>query len=232
MKPRTAVVLLLVTACASVDEAPLPGYVLVFDQDADDAVVAADFAFSDPSAWSWTAAGELELKGASDYAPPHRSPTSIALLPHTDVADFVLEAEVLQTGREYGHRDLCLFFAFQSAERYYYAHLATAPDDHAHNVFLVDRAPRTRVGEIPARGVDWGDGVWHRVRLERTSADGAIRVFFDGAPSAVLSASDATLPRGRVGLGSFDDTGRFRRIRVWAPAGSALAVASADPFGR
>ena len=31
--------------------------------------------------------------------------------------DFVLEADLLQTGRQYGHRDLCLFFGFVSPIR-------------------------------------------------------------------------------------------------------------------
>ena len=176
------------------------------------------FDLTDPSAWEVTLRtgpeGEavpcLELVGSSDYAPPHRSPRSIALLRERELGDFVLEASLMQTGREYGHRDLCLFFGHRGPARFYYVHLATSPDEHAHNVFLVDGADRRRIAEIPDEGVDWGTEEWHRVRLERTLADGAIRVWFDG--ELVLEASDHTHGRGRVGFGSFDDTGAFAQI--------------------
>jgi len=39
-------------------------------------------------------------------------------------------------------------------------------------------------------------------------------VFVDGSATAVLHANDTTIPSGRVGLGSFDDTGEFRRLAV------------------
>jgi hypothetical protein len=72
--------------------------------------------------------------------------------------------------------------------------------------------------------VDWGENEWHRVRVEREGPE--IRVFFDDLQ--VLSASDATLLEGRVGLGSFDDTGRFRRLRLYAP--QARRDDPADPW--
>jgi hypothetical protein len=52
------------------------------------------------------------------------------------------------------------------------------------------------------------------VRLERDGATGRIDVFVDDSAKPVLHATDTTIPSGRVGLGSFDDTGEFRRLSV------------------
>ena len=55
---------------------------------------------------------------------------------------------------------------------------------------------------------------WHRVRLERDGTTGRIEIFVDGAAQPALRATDTTIEAGRVGLGSFDDTGEFRGFSV------------------
>jgi len=189
------------------------------------------FDFSDPAAWIHGRGTDgrpdrLELSAASAYSPSFRSPLSIALWRDVEVEDFTLEADLLQTGREYGHRDLCLFFGFVDPAHFYYAHLASQPDDHAHNLFLVDGADRRRLAPVPARGVQWGTDRWHRVRLERGLGDGSIRLWLDG--ELVLEARDSTFGRGRVGFGSFDDSGAVRRIELSAPGG--VRVRTTNPF--
>lgn len=214
----TLLPIILGVACQSVPENPgfVPaGWQLRLDQDFADAQSArAAFEFSDPKAWRIDA-GTLELVGPSDYRPPVRSPRSIALLADLRVGDFVLEAEVQQTGREYGHRDLCVFFGYQAPDRFYYTHVASKADPHAHSIFLVDRNPRRSIATKRTQGVHWGRNAWHRIRVNRNTQVGTIDVFFDGTP--ILHARDRTLLAGRVGLGSFDDTGRFRRFRLWTP---------------
>ena len=217
MRPQLAI--LVLAGCAS---AP---YELGFENP--ESIEALDF--SDPAAWRWSD-GSLELFAASDYEPPHRSPRNIALLREVVAGDFVLEAELMQTGREYGHRDMCLFFGFESPERYYYVHLASEPDQNAHNVFLVDRAPRRNLTPVAAQGIDWGENAWHRVRLVRMSATGRIEVYFDDMRAPVLVAHDTTLSTGRIGFGSFDDTGRVRRVRMRG-ADLRRVSGTADPFG-
>ncbi len=214
---------LLMAACASAPPDGAPSgerWPLVYAQDFTTAASRDDFACSDPSQWRWTDADgrpSLELRGKSTYQPPFRAPTSQAILTRMQVADFDLECEVLQTGREYGHRDLCLFFGWQSAERFYYVHLATTPDPNAHNVFVVDRAPRTNLTPVATHGIDWGSGVWHHVRLQRRVVTGEIAVYWDHSPEPILIATDRRLDWGHVGLGSFDDSGRFAKLRIWAP---------------
>ena len=213
-----AMTLVLGSACGSTVPAPpdwIPeGFHLVYAQDFADASSLEAFDFSDPSAWRWAPdkrGGTLELLGGSEYQPPVRSPTSLAILKKPVVGDFVLRVDLLQTGREYGHRDLCLFFGYTGPSSYYYVHLAPAPDERAHNVFIVNDADRARIGPIPTSGFGWRD-VWHTVRLERIGD--SIRVFADDDPEPVLEASDATFPSGRIGFGSFDDQGKFARVRI------------------
>lgn len=202
--------------------APVPaGWNLVLEQHFDSADALRSLAATDPKAWQFSANGlthALELVRQSDYTPPVRSPLNIVLLADGTVGDFLLEADLVQTGREYGHRDLCLFFGFQDPSHFYYVHLATKADDHAHNVFLVNGAPRVKITRPETDGVQWGLGIWHKVRLERRLADGSIRVFFDDLARPVMTATDRTFGAGWIGFGSFDDTGKIDNVRLWSPA--------------
>src|SRR5690606_18558335 len=83
---------------------------------------------------------KLALVSQSDYSPPVRSPLNIARVAELDVSDFVLDVQAKQTGREYGHRDLCFFFGYQDPSHFYYVHLASVADAHANSIFLVNGA--------------------------------------------------------------------------------------------
>ncbi len=203
---------------ATIDANAPASWPLVFDSSFEDASSIGAFVFSDDAGWRWSEEhGALELYARCDYAPPHRSPLGMALLAGLELGAFDLEFEVRQSGEEYGHRDLCFFTGWQAPDRYYYTHLATTPDERANNIFVVDAAPRTRLCEVPAVGTDWGSDVWHTVRIERRLDPARMSVFFDDVEQAVLETDDVRFARGRVGFGSFDDTGLLRALRVWAP---------------
>lgn len=197
------------------------GYKLLYQQNFDDRSASNDFRMTDPGAWRVAtehANGALELAAQSKYQPPVRSPVNIALIANQVFGDFVLEADLVQTGKEYGHRDMCLFFGFQGPDKFYYAHLATAADDHAHNIFIVNGQPRTKIAAETTKGVHWGLGVWHKVRLERKTADGSIRVFFDDMTKPIMTTHNKVFDNGYIGFGSFDDTGKVDNIRIWGPS--------------
>ncbi|MEZ6015439.1 MAG: PQQ-binding-like beta-propeller repeat protein [Planctomycetota bacterium] len=188
---------------------------------------------SNPESWTLTTPGRLPilaLEATEDhYAPPVRSPHRIALADGATFGDFRLTVEAQQTSREYGHRDLCVVFGFQAPDRFYYTHFATTPDQNACNVFLVDGAPRRPLAPIPARGVDWGatrgegaEPPWRRLTVERQGD--LVRAWFEG--ELILEARDTTLGAGLVGLGSFDDSGRFRNLVVTGTPGPP----STSPF--
>jgi hypothetical protein len=214
--------LVLLAACASDPDAvpPPDGWSLVYAQDFERPDAAEDLVASDADAWRVTRAdknGYLELFAQSDYQPAHRSPLAVALLVGPVVGDFVLEADLLQTGRDYDHRDLCVFFGVRDPEHYNYVHLATMADDSAHQVHLVDGADRRAVTTARTFGVEWGRDRWHHVRVERDLSRERLRVFFDRSEHPVLEARDVTLGEGWIGLGSFDDVGCFDNVRLWAP---------------
>ena len=121
MRPLRALALpLLVAGCIPFDAEAYP---TVYEQTCAEASCLEDFVFTDATKWRMREgdhAPALELVGRSDYRPPHRSPLSIALIEGVEVQDFDLDVDLLQTGRNYGHRDLCLFFGVQSKSRFSY----------------------------------------------------------------------------------------------------------------
>src|SRR5688500_7267958 len=168
-------------ALAAEDQIP-KGYKLLYEQTFENPDSIQQFQMTDTNAWKYSKeekGGALELAAQSKYKPEVRSPVNIALIKEKFFGDFVLEADLIQTGREYGHRDMCLFFGFQNPKQFYYAHIATKADPNAHNIFLVNNAPRTNIAKTTTTGVSWGLNIWHKVRLERKIADGSIKVYFD-----------------------------------------------------
>ena len=155
----------------------------------------------------------IVVTSSATYRPPFRSPHSFALLGDVETdGDFVFEVEMMQTGRETAHRDLCVIFGYEGPDRYFYAHLGAVPDDHSCNVFRVDGADRERIGAIPKEGVNWGRGVWHTCRL--VCDEERARLFMDGAEKPLFDVALDRAPTGRVGFGTFDDAGAFRNARV------------------
>lgn len=196
------------------------GYKLVYEQDFERPRALNDFRYTDPRAWrigEFKDTRALELHAASKYKPEHRSPFNIAVMYTMQFASFVLEADLMQTGREYGHRDMCLFFGFVDPAKYYYAHIASQTDDVSHNVMIVNDSPRVKISTMTTEGVKWGDEQWHKVRLVRDSDKGTIEVYFNDMSKPVMTAEDKTFPKGYVGFGSFDDTGFIDNVKIWAP---------------
>jgi hypothetical protein len=197
------------------------GYKLLYAQAFDKDAALKDFAMTDPQAWALSKeekGGALELTKQSNYKPAVRSPVNIALIADKVFGDFILEADLIQTGKEYGHRDMCLFFGVKDPSKFYYAHIATAADPNAHNVFIVNDKPRTNIAKETTKGVNWGLGVWHKVRLELKASDGSIKVYFDDMTKPIMIAEDKTFEKGYIGFGSFDDTGKVDNIRIWGPS--------------
>ena len=196
-------------------------YKLVYTQDFESANAIGDFEMTDDRAWrigSRDGGVTMELFGKSDYEARVRSPFNIALLKDVIVGDFILEADLAQSGREYGHRDLCLFFGVNSPTNFYYVHIASVADNNANNIFLVNDEPRTRIASKTTNGTNWGStNSWHKVKIERKLEDGSIKIYFDDMDKPIMEATDEHFVEGRIGFGSFDDTGQFDNIKIWAP---------------
>ena len=175
MKILTSLFALTLAASALAEDGIPADYKLLYSQDFLKPEAVGDFVFSDPAAWK-VSEGDgktaLELAQQSKYSPPFRSPLNIALVKGKVFDDFIVEAQCLQTGKEYGHRDMVFYYGWQSPTKFYYTHIATAADDHAHNCFIVNDAARVKFAKETTKGVNWGLGVWHKVRLERKASDG------------------------------------------------------------
>lgn len=178
---------------------------------------------TDPDVWQIEQAGDtnvLSLIGQSDYTPPYRSPSNINLVQDVVVGSFIMELKLNSTVDEYPHRDLCLFFGYQDPANYYYVHIGSQPDTVAHKIHVVDDADRISITDNHNNGVSWGSD-WHTVRVIRDIDTGTIEVYFDDMPSPIMTAIDSRFQLGKVGLGSFDDTGQFDEVRVWLPIQSS-----------
>ncbi|ALJ03782.1 hypothetical protein APS56_00835 [Pseudalgibacter alginicilyticus] len=196
------------------------GFQLVYLQDFESPQAVRDFEMTDSKAWriSETDIGRsFELFGKSDYKASVRSPFNIAIIKDLIVGDFILEADLNQTGKEYGHRDLCLFFGVNNPTNFYYTHIASVADDHANNIFLVNDEPRVKIATKTTKTNDWGTTEsWHKVRVERYTASGSIKVYFDNMKIPIMEAVDIHFLEGMIGIGSFDDTGKFDNIKIWS----------------
>ena len=195
-------------------------YKLIYSNDFERPQDLANFEMTDPDAWRIGAlsSSTLELHQQSEYILPVRSPFNIALISQLELGSFILEVDVAQSGRDYGHRDLCFFFGFKDPSNFYYVHIASKADDHANNIFIVNDEPRTKIASNTTSGSDWGSrNSWHKVRIERKIEKGLILVYFDNMDQPAMTANDIHFLNGKIGFGSFDDTGHFDNVKVWAP---------------
>jgi len=227
-----AAALIVLGAAALAGEAEMP---VVYQEDFEKGEPLADWQPMDPKAWKIAEQDGnhvLSMFQKSKFKTKVRSPFNFGLLKDRVVGDFVLDLKMQSKTKDYGHRDLCLFFGYQNPTHYYYVHMALRADAHAHSVFIVNGKPRTTLikeigkdigGEVyRTKGLVWGDG-WHHVRLVREVDTGLIEVYFDDMTQPIMRAKDKTFTWGRVGVGSFDDIGNYddivlRGVKVEPPA--------------
>ena len=157
----------------------------------------------------------LSLVAQSKYKPPVRSPLNINWIDQEVDGSFVLDLKVHSTTKEYPHRDMCLFFGREDPSHFYYVHIGSRADRNANTIHIVDGKDRVSIVETRTDGTKWGDD-WHRVRLARDAESGKIEVFFDDMTKPIMTAVNHRFKSGKVGVGTFDDLGRFDDIRLRA----------------
>lgn len=171
----------------------------------------------DPKAWKMTKLEDnfvFEQFQQSKVENPVRSPFNRCLIKDVTVGNFVLDLKFQSTKKDYGHRDLCLFFGFQDPSHLYYVHFGKKTDDHANQIFIVNEKPRTKISTKTTEGTDWDDE-WHHARIVRDIESGRIEIYFDDMQKPIMTATDKTFTWGKVGVGSFDDTGRFDDVYLF-----------------
>jgi hypothetical protein len=173
----------------------------------------ADWTLDGSGTWD-VADGSLRLVKAGTPGGPIRRPAALAILKSDPFTKLTLEAEIKSTAPvDLPVRDVELIFGYESPTRFYYVHLAGITNAVHNGIFVVADADRRRL-DTPDSVPQMKDQAWHRVRLERDPSTGRIEIFVDGSTTPALKATDTTIAAGRVGFGSFDETGEFRNIVV------------------
>jgi hypothetical protein len=114
-------------------------------------------------------------------------------------------------------RSLILVYAYQDSAHFNYAHLSvdTASKESHHNgVFHVYGGERVRISDVAGPAAFSASKQWYHVVMQWDGASGLVEVNVNGVPVPALRAVDLSLKSGKVGLGSFDETGEFRNVRI------------------
>jgi len=144
--------------------------------------------------------------------PGPRRPIQFALADDSESGRVTVEAEVKPLGRS-----LLIVFAYHDEAHFDYAHLSTdtSAQQPVHNgIFHVYGGERVRISSERGPPAFAEPSRWYRVKLVYDGASGRVRVTVDGQPIPALEAVDVSLGAGRVGIGSFDETGEFRNVRI------------------
>lgn len=171
---------------------------------------------STKAAWSWEKSDRstvFELARNVPLTESVRAPFNRNLVKNVIVGDFQLDVDLQSTTRDYPNQSLCLFFGYQDPSHMYYVHFGRQTSDTSNQVFIVNGKDRTPISTKTTPGTAWDDE-WHHARIVRQVETGAIEVYFDDMQTPAMTAVDTTFARGQVGIGSFDDTGRFDNVRV------------------
>lgn len=174
--------------------------------------------WSVPLAADWRVAREdseetLELITARPKADSPRKPFQYALMEGPPLERFTLECE---GRRQQPHGSLIIVYAWRGPSHFNYVHLSddTGSEQPVHNgVFHVYGGDRVRIS--PERGpCSLPTAGWHQFRVVYDAATGLVETWVDGVPNPSLRAVDLSLGAGQIGLGSFFNTGAFRRFRL------------------
>lgn len=200
-------------------ELPL-GYILQYSQDFSGKNSIADFNFSNPDSWKIVRQKNnscLEFSEKSKYIVPVGFPNVIGLLKGKMYGDFILEADIMQSGGDSNQGNTCIIVGLKDSTHYYYIHLTSKAHENCNNVFLVNDTIRTKTGIKISEGINWVDDKWNKIRVERDILKKTITVYINDMSNPVMVAKDRTLIMGYLGFGSIDTPGKIDNIKIWAP---------------
>ena len=150
--------------------------------------------------------------------PGPRRPIQFALADVPEYARLILEADVRPLGNS-----LLIAFAYRDAAHFDYAHLSvdTAAKQPVHNgIFHVYGGERVRISSDRGPAAFSATGHWHHVKLIHDAATGTVDVSVDGQALPALHAVDLSLGPGKIGPGSFDETGEFKNVTITTTPGT------------
>jgi hypothetical protein len=182
-----------------------------------DTLEVFDHTWSLPVAADWKVDTEdsvsvLRLVEHRGPLPGPRRPIQFALADVPEYTRVTLEADVRPLGAS-----LLIAFAYRDAAHFDYAHLSVdrAAKQPVHNgIFHVYGGERVRISSDRGPAAFSATGRWHHVKLTHDAVNGTVDVWVDGQALPALHAVDLSLGPGKIGPGSFDETGEFKNVTL------------------
>lgn len=178
-------------------------------------IFGREWSVPDAADWNVDQQGGVQLLRLAEHRGPlpgPRRPIQFALADAASYGRLSLEADVKPLGSS-----LMIVFAYRDEAHFDYAHLSvdTAAKQPVHNgIFHVYGGERVRISSERGPAAFEAKGRWYHVKLSHDAASGTVSVTVDGAPVPALEGVDRSLGPGKVGVGSFDETGEFKQIRI------------------
>jgi hypothetical protein len=169
----------------------------------------------DPADWSIGQDGGtpvLHLVKPRDPLPGPRRPIQFAIAETAAYGDVTVEADVRPL-----QRSLMIVFSYRDPAHFDYAHLSfdTGMKQPVHNgIFHVYGGERVRISSPEGPSAFTRPGQWYHVKLIHEAKSGSVSVSVDGRAVPALHAVDVSLPSGKIGLGSFDETADFKNVTI------------------
>lgn len=181
-----------------------------------------------PAASDWKVDQEagtplLHLAQSRGPLPGPRRPIQFALADTQNSGRVTVEADLMPLGRS-----LLIVFAYRDEAHFNYAHLSTdtgAAEPMHNGIFHVYGGERVRISSERGPASFSASGRWYHVKLTHDAATGTVGVIVDGQAVPALQAVDLSLGPGKVGVGSFDETGQFKNLRITTTAASTASGA-------
>jgi hypothetical protein len=186
---------------------------LAFSLGAADSVEVFGRKWSVPKIEDWKVeGGTLHLVQGREPLPGPRRPYQFAIADTEKLGEVTVEADVKPGGRS-----VMIVFAYHDAAHFDYAHISTdtgTVQPHHNGIFHVYEGERVRISKPAGRASFAASGRWYHVKLAYSAGSGRVRVLVDGQAVPALDAVDVSLGAGKVGIGSFDETGSFKNVTI------------------
>ena len=163
------------------------------------------------SDWSVEDGALRLLNKAEPPAGKPRRPTKFALIESKPYHKVTVEAEVKRNGKS-----VILVYGWQDADHYNYAHISSdeALKVRVHNgMFHVFGGDRLRISVFDGPA-SLPTQEWTPVKLVFDGDTGLCYVEVNGKRNPSLEAVDSDLRWGRIGFGSFNETGDIRNLKI------------------
>jgi hypothetical protein len=200
---------------------------LDFHDDFEDGILSA-WEFPFPQDWKILAEGPNHYLHMLRSRPPGvpRRPLQFGLLIGPEVGSITFQTRLRRE-----RRSLIIVFNYVDTLHFYYAHLSvdTGRKEAVHNgIFIVNGGARKRIAGLDAPAA-LPDTNWHTARVVRDVKSGEIDVYMDKSKTPLFSVKDRTFTCGRVGIGSFNETGDFDDVALHSEDANCDTVSVTRP---